>query len=262
MAWASAKRWPRRKAEAKRAIHPHGPPHLKPGAGRLSWGMTFPHVAGLARFRSLTFWLGMLNLPGLAGAAACDTQSYLANGTATYQMVSPAGTSTIVNKAVVKGSSIQVTSTIDGKPTTVVWNCTAKGMTASLPTGKAAASFDLGFLPPSSAWKLGYSWTSTGKISGMAGMTITTTTQSRIAAAERITTPAGTFNTLRVESATATRMQPPSGTKLPEGMDAAALSKAMNRTSKSTTWYAKGVGTVRTTVPESKFTMTLIKFSR
>ncbi|WP_157451924.1 hypothetical protein [Deinococcus aquatilis] len=224
--------------------------------------MTLLPAAGLARVRSSALWLGMLSWSGLAGAVACDTQSYLASGTATYQMVSPAGKSTVVNKAVVKGSSVQVTSTSNGKSTTVVWNCTAKGMTVNLPTGEAKASFDIGFLPPSSAWKVGYNWTSTGKISGMAGMTITTTTQSRITASERVTTPAGTFNTLRVESTTASKMQLPSGTKLPPGMDAAALAGAINSPSKSTSWYARGVGTVKTTMPDNKFTMTLIKFVR
>ncbi|THF71696.1 hypothetical protein E7T06_01705 [Deinococcus sp. Arct2-2] len=218
--------------------------------------MTFLQSVGLTRFQRSALWLGMCALPAWAGAAACDTQSYIANGTATYQMVSPAGKTTIVSKAVVKGSSVQVTSTIDGNSTNMVWNCTAKGMTASLPTGKATASFDLGFLPPSSAWKVGYSWTSTGKISGMAGMTINTSTRSKITASERVTTPAGTFTALRVESTSASTVQ------LPPGMQADAMSKAMNSTTTSTAWYAKGVGTVKSTSPESKFTMTLIKFVR
>lgn len=218
--------------------------------------MTLLHGAGLTRFQRSALWLAVWGLPAWAGAAACDSQSYLASGTATYQMVSPAGKSTIVSKAVVKGSSIQVTSTVDDKASSMIWNCTAKGLTASLPTGKATASFDLGFLPPSSAWKVGYSWTSTGKISGMAGMTINTTTRSKITASERVTTPAGTFNTLRVESSTASTVQ------LPPGMQADGMSKAMNSTTTSTAWYAKGVGTVKSTSPESKFTMTLIKFVR
>jgi hypothetical protein len=218
--------------------------------------MTLPQGAGPTRFQRSALWLGVCGLSAGAGAAACDAQSYLANGTATYQMVSPAGKSTIVSKAVVKGSTIQVTSTVDGKASSMIWNCTAKGMTASLPAGKATASFDLGFLPPSSAWKVGYSWTSTGKISGVGGMTINTSTRSRIAASERVTTPAGTFSTLRVESTTSSTVQ------LPPGMQADAMSKAMNSVATSTSWYAKGVGTVKSTSPESKFTMTLIKFVR
>ncbi|MFB9994683.1 hypothetical protein ACFFLM_22230 [Deinococcus oregonensis] len=212
--------------------------------------------AGLARSSGSALWLGIFALPSLAQAATCDTQAYLAAGTATYQMASPAGKSTLVSKAVMKGNSIQVTSTVNGTTSAIFWNCTAKGMTANLPTGEAKATFDLGFLPPSSAWKVGYSWTSTGKISGMAGMTITTMTRSRIVASERITTPAGTFPTLRVESSTASKVQ------LPPGMQASAMSKAMNSTTNSTAWYARGIGTVKSTSPEGKFTMTLIKFVR
>lgn len=192
-----------------------------------------------------------------AAHAACDPGGFMPGGTRTYDMTSAGTTTTMTSKAVVKGDTATVVSTVNGTTTTTTWTCTARGMTASLGSGTSAMQVDNGTLPPTGSWRIGTSWPGHSELTLASGMTMTGTSLSRITAQEKVMTPAGRFTAFRVETTTKTSMKAPAGKTIPSGMAA-----AMNRTSKTVTWYARGVGMVKLTGADGGYSLILTKFSR
>ncbi len=179
------------------------------------------------------------------------------SGTRTYSMTAAGRTTTMTSKSVVKGDTVSVESTVDGRVTTTTWTCTAKGITANLGAGTTAMQVDTGSLPPTNAWRVGTSWPGGSELKMASGMTVTGTSMSRVTALEKVTTPAGTYTAFRVETSTKTSMKAPAEKTLPPGMAA-----AMNQTSKTITWYVKGVGMVKLSGAGGKYSLTLTKVSR
>ena len=190
-------------------------------------------------------------LLGGAAHAACDTLAFFPAVTNTYSMKSGAGSSSITVSNRPSGNSVTQVTTINGRATQIVWTCTARGLSVKL---GGDMQMNTGFFPPLSAWKVGYRWSSQGQMSGASGIKVRSTSASRIAGMERVTTPAGTFDTYRVETDTTTAMQLPAGSKLPPSM-----AKAMNQTMHSVAWYAVGVGAVQQQMQDGKIDMLLIK---
>ncbi|MFT2718810.1 hypothetical protein ACMT4L_02290 [Deinococcus sp. A31D244] len=191
--------------------------------------------------------------------AACDPAGFMPPGTRTYRLTTQGQSSTFTSRAQVKGNAVTVQTTMGSQTTTSTWTCTGKGMTANIGAGKGDLRLDSGFYPPTSAWKVGYAWTSDGKLQASGGMNMQSRSRSRIAAQEKVTTPAGTFTALRVETTTTTTMTPPAGADLPPGMD---LNKLMGGETTSTAWYVRGVGLVKQTIPSAQHSMVLTKYTR
>ncbi|GAA5441649.1 hypothetical protein ACFQDE_01455 [Deinococcus caeni] len=181
------------------------------------------------------------------------------SGTRTYRLTTQGQSSTFTSRAQVKGNTVTVQTTTGGQTTTSTWTCTGRGMTATIGAGRGDLRLDAGFYPPTSAWKVGYAWTSDGKMQASGGMTMQSRTCSRVAAQEKVTTPAGMFTALRVETTTTTSMTPPAGTDLPPGMD---LNNLIGGETRSTAWYVRGVGLVKQTIPSAQFSMVLTKYPR
>lgn len=201
----------------------------------------------------------LLGCAGTHALAACDPAGFMPSGTRTYRLTTQGQSSTFTSRAQVKGNTVTVQTTTDGRTTRSTWTCTGKGMTATIGAGKGDLRLESGFYPPTSAWKVGYAWTSDGKMQASGGMTMQSRARSRVAAQEKVTMPAGTFTALRVETTTATSMTPPAGTDLPPGMD---LNNLMGGETRSTAWYVRGVGLVKQTIPSAQFSMVLTKYTR
>ncbi|GGQ96691.1 hypothetical protein [Deinococcus ruber] len=198
----------------------------------------------------LTCTLSALLL-GSAAHAACDTLAFFPAVTNTYTMKLGGKTSTVTVSNRQSGNSVTSTSTVNGRSNYVVWTCTDAGLSAKL---GGTLQMSTGSFPRLSAWKVGYRWNSEAQTAGVGGLKVRSTSVSRIAAIERVTTPAGTFSTYRVETDNTTIMQPPAGSKLPPGM-----AKAMNQSTHVVAWYAVGVGAVKEQMQNGQFDMLLIK---
>lgn len=193
---------------------------------------------------SLVFSLG-------TASAVCDiAATFMPDGTRTYQMTTAQGKETITSKTKAQGDQVVVQSSLGGQNSTTTWICTKGGLSAKL---GGQISMNTGTLPPLSLWRPGYTWVSEGDMGGPLNMHLTT--RYTIIKQEQVTTPAGTFTAYRVDGLTTTKLNVPAGTKLPSGM--AALN---GQQTKATTWFARGVGGVKTVSPS--FTMTLTKYSR
>ncbi|ULH16572.1 hypothetical protein MF271_08360 [Deinococcus sp. KNUC1210] len=201
----------------------------------------------------LTCTLSAMLLGG-AAHAACDTLAFFPAVTNTYTMKSSGTTSTVTVSNRLSGNSVTSTTTVNGQSNKVVWTCTPAGLSAKL---GGTMQMSTGSFPRLSDWKVGYHWNSEAQMAGVGGMKVKSTSVSRIAAIESVTTPAGTFTTYRVETDTTTAMQLPPGSKLPPSM-----AKAMNRSTHVVAWYAVGVGAIKEHMEDGQFDMLLIKTAK
>ncbi|THF88907.1 hypothetical protein E7T09_06980 [Deinococcus sp. KSM4-11] len=208
--------------------------------------------------RSVTTAL-ILSLALLAGAAhaECDPDGFVTGGTRTFDLVVGGRTATMITSATVEGDTVVVQSTFSGVSSTTTWTCTEQGLTASFGPGTGALQADSGTMPPASQWKVGKTWPGLSRVTTVSGVTMNSTSQSRIAAQETVTTPAGTFTAFRVETITKHKLTVPPGTTLPAG-----AAEAMNRDTTVTLWYARGVGLVKEVNGDGSFTLTLTQISR
>ncbi|WP_309572526.1 hypothetical protein [Deinococcus sp.] len=189
--------------------------------------------------------------------AACDPDGFLTGGTRTFAMVIAGRTATMTTSATVEGDAVVVQSTFSGTTSTTTWTCTDQGMTASFGPGTGSLQADSSTLPPASEWKVGTTWPGVSRVTTVSGITMNSTSQSRIAAQEMVTTPAGTFTAFRVETTTKHKLTVPVGTTLPAGS-----ADAMNRDTTVTLWYARGVGLIKESSGDSAFTLILTNVSR
>ncbi|WP_425147267.1 hypothetical protein [Deinococcus sp.] len=198
--------------------------------------------------------LALLALVSGAAQAACDTLAFFPPVTNTYAMTGSGASSTITVATTVSGNAATSLTTLNGKTTKVVWTCTDKGLSATLDGGMQMST---GFLPPLSAWRVGYRWSSHSQVAGGSGINASSSSQNRIAALEKVTTPAGTFSAYRVETDVTTHLELPAGTKLPPSM-----AKSLNTAMHSVAWYAVGVGAVKQQMQGGKVTMLLVKTTK
>jgi hypothetical protein len=189
---------------------------------------------------------------GGALAGACSHPYIPLPGTYTYQTGGAGPGNTMVSTVKAVGNTMQISSSVNGNATEATFDCQTGKVVVNV-AGKSMGINNTS-LPDAGRWKVGYTWKSTTEVSGM-----TVNAENRIVAAERVTTPAGTFDALKVETTSKVDMSGMlGGQKLPpevmKKMEA-SLSKV-----KSSVWYVKGVGMVQNVSERS--TMTLISIKR
>ena len=95
-------------------------------------------------------------------------------------------------------------------------------------------------------------------VTDLGPITITTAERSRAIAEESVTVPAGTYKAIKVEltrTSTSEFSGPPPGAKLPPGMKLPAMPPS---TWKSTEWWVKGIGMVKTVTTGQDGTTTVV----
>ena len=163
-----------------------------------------------------------LILSGLAGAATCDL-SYLPLGKASFQVTAgeQKATFTTVSRVSGNGASGEANIGINYR-----WDCVGKDVRNLIKMNGQTIKLTQGtYMPAANLWKVGYTWNTTGIAfkDSAPKQTVTVTSTNRIAAREKLTVPAGTFDTYRVE----------------------AEAKLAGNSSKMTFWYAQGYGMVK-----------------
>ncbi len=147
---------------------------------------------------------------------------------------------------------------LDGVTIQVQMNCAADGMLSVAPAGMtfdgeaipmmSGALLELS-LPPEAEWQPGKTWTY--QIERGAGLPIglgTATLSNEIIGPETVTVPAGTFNTVRVETLVDQQMT----------LDLPGVGRqVIDLSHRATSWYAKGIGMVRSVTDEEEGRMTV-----
>ncbi|TSA84504.1 hypothetical protein FNU79_11125 [Deinococcus detaillensis] len=192
--------------------------------------------------------LGFLSV-GSALAGACDHPYFANAGTFTYRTTAAGQVITTTSTIKLSGNTVTVNGETSGQAYNVVYDC--RGGQISVRAGsQQKTAMIMSSVPPASQWKNGFVWKSAATIGSM-----TSQTTNRIVGSEQVTTPAGTFQALKVQSITSLDMSKMfKGQKVPPEM-----AKSMKDV-QTTAWYAKGVGVVKQVSPNSS--LELIKVSR
>lgn len=210
--------------------------------------------------RVLLFWVALLGV-SLAQAQYCDQPFAPARGNWEWQYrVSGANPSnySLRKTGISNTNFVQVRQTGDGKEETK-YRCTAEGIAPvelggsgnirAADAGGQAASYDLEVVkvtgvsvPDYDSWEIGNSWKLVIEIKGTGQQgpiryNISGTLEStyKVVAQEAITTPAGKFNAYKLQTTFATKIRASAG----------PITIPFNFDTEGTSWYAEGVGMVR-----------------
>lgn len=213
--------------------------------------------------RVLLPWLALLGvgLAGLAQAQYCDQPFAPARGNWEWQYrVSGANPSTYSLRKVGIGNTsfVQVRQTSEGKEETK-YRCTAEGIAPAevggsgsvraADMGGQAASYELEVVKVTGvsvadydSWEIGNSWKLVMEIKGTGQQGIirynisgTLESTYKVVAQEAIITPAGKFSAYKLQTTFATRIRATAG----------PITIPFNFDTEGTSWYAEGVGMVR-----------------
>jgi hypothetical protein len=186
--------------------------------------------------------------PTSSSAAACDHPFYPISASATwrYLVTGTAPSSMVETRRPTSGSTFTVRDVFPDSSLELEWRCEAEGLVASqlprLSTGQSplrfAATAVRGVtIPTADHWVVGSTWTTEYDVrsAGEGGAGGTVIIESIIDGPERLSVPAGDFQTLRVAQHIVMDLH----------IETRGLNLPMTMTFATTQWYARDVGLVR-----------------